>query len=947
MKPSERTADAAANSEKAEGEVRKPEPTSEPETDDPRAGRASGDLEQHTESYRSLRSNVSLLGSLLGEVMAADRGDDFLARVEKVRLLSKGASSGREDSWTELEAMLSALPTEELTPIARAFSQFLNLANIAEQHHSLSREMDKSNSASRSLRETLLLLEAHGLDEQGIFDAVAKLHVELVLTAHPTEITRRSLIHKHEAVADCLAKLENPMLTDFDRRETQRRLREWISQLWHTQEFRQERPTPVDEARWGLAVVENSLWEALPNFLRRLDEALLHVTGKRLPLDAAPIQFSSWMGGDRDGNPFVTAAVTAEVLLLGRWQAAALYEQSLDQLVQELSMSAASEELLAVTDHHREPYRKALGELRERVRQEKQLIEVALRSEDKSHHEPAYDTAAMWETLKLCYESLSGCGMQGIANGGLLDLLRQVRCFGANLLRLDIRQHSERHTQALAEVTEWLGLGSYTDWSEDRRQQWLREELANPRPLIPLDWRASDDTQEVLATCRLVAAQPPGSLACYIISMARQVSDVLAVRLLLKMSGGAADLPVVPLFETLDDLDRAPAVIQDYLSYEAKIGKLPKQLMVMIGYSDSAKDAGILAAGWAQYRAQEALGRVCADHQVRLQLFHGRGGTIGRGGAPARAALLSQPPGTLEGGFRVTEQGEMIRIKLGMTGLAVKTLALYASAVLEAQSVRPPNPNKQWRSLMDRVADKACASYRSVVRETPEFIDYFRQATPEGELGDLPLASRPTRRKVGGGIESLRAIPWIMSWMQTRLMLPSWLGAGAALGEELEFSVGGVNANDQGAEDGASGKELIAEMVRSWPFFETRLSMLEMVYSKTEPRISLHYDSKLVDERLLAIGDGLRTQFEHDKTVILKLLGQRQLLEASHWARESLSLRNVYTDPLNLLQAELLKRYREGQDQSSDGEVTEATREAKSALLISIAGVAAGMRNTG
>ncbi|MEO0436701.1 MAG: phosphoenolpyruvate carboxylase [Pseudomonadota bacterium] len=940
MKSGERAADAAATSETAADSATELAAT---------PGRVPGDLEQHTESYRSLRSNVSLLGSLLGEVMAADRGDDFLARVEKVRLLSKGASAGREGSWTELEAMLSALPSEELTPIARAFSQFLNLANIAEQHHSLSREMDKSNSASRALRETLLLLEAHGLDEQGIFDAVSNLQVELVLTAHPTEITRRSLIHKHEAVADCLAKLENPALTDFDRRETQRRLREWISQLWHTQEFRQERPTPVDEARWGLAVVENSLWKALPDFLRRLDGALQHVTGKRLPLDAAPIQFSSWMGGDRDGNPFVTAAVTAEVLLLGRWQAAALYEQSLDQLVQELSMSAASDALLQITNQHREPYRKALGQLRERVRKEKQLIEVALLSDDKSHDEPAYDTAALGETLTLCYESLCDCGMQGIADGGLLDLLRQVRCFGANLLRLDIRQHSERHTQALAEVTQWLGLGDYADWSEEERQRWLREELANPRPLIPLNWSASDDTQEVLATCRLVAAQPAGSLACYIISMARQVSDMLAVRLLLKMSGGAAELPVVPLFETLDDLDRAPSVIADYLSYEANTGSVPEQLMVMIGYSDSAKDAGILAAGWAQYRAQEALGRVCAEHKVRLQLFHGRGGTIGRGGAPARAALLSQPPGTLEGGFRVTEQGEMIRIKLGMTGLAVKTLALYASAVLEAQSVRPPNPTKEWRSLMDRVADKACVSYRSVVRDTPEFIEYFRQATPEGELGDLPLASRPTRRKVGGGIESLRAIPWIMSWMQTRLMLPSWLGAGAALAEELDFSNsdGGPTESDQESRYDATSKELIAEMVRSWPFFETRLSMLEMVYSKTEPRISLHYDSKLVDQELLPIGDGLRKQFEHDKAVILKLLGQRQLLEASHWARESLTLRNVYTDPLNLLQAELLKRYRKGQKHSPKGEANEATQEAKTALLISIAGVAAGMRNTG
>lgn len=891
---------------------------------------------EHTEApYRSLRANVSLLGSLLGEVMAADRGQEFLQRVERVRLLSKGASSGDEQSWDELETMLGELPSDELSPIARAFSQFLNLANIAEQHHSLSREMDRSNSASGSLRQTLNLLAAHGLSNEQIVSAVCKLRIELVLTAHPTEITRRSLIHKHEAVHACLGNLENPELTDFERRESERRLSELVSQLWHTQEFRAERPTPVDEARWGIAVVENSLWRALPDFLRRLDNALMHVTGQRLPLDVAPVAFSSWMGGDRDGNPFVTADVTAEVLLLGRWQAANLYEGALNQLVQELSMSTASEQLLAYTGPDREPYRRALGMLREQVRHGKQHVEALLRGEPGDPGRALDDPAKLWEPLKLCYDSLCSCGMQTIAEGHLLDLLRQVRCFGCNLLRLDLRQHSDRHSSALSEITEWLGIGTYSDWDELQRQQWLREELTNPRPLIPEDWPASDDTRQVLETCRLAAEQPAGTLACYIISMARQVSDLLAVRLLLKACAGSeqqeqgagAGLPVVPLFETLADLDRAPAVISDYLDQEQASAQMPDSLMVMIGYSDSAKDAGILAAAWAQYRAQESLQRVCDERGVRLQLFHGRGGTIGRGGAPAREALLSQPPGTLEGGFRVTEQGEMIRIKLGMPGLAVKTLALYSSAVLEAQTVRPPFPDKDWRALMDRVAARSCDAYRAVVRDNPRFIDYFRQATPEGELGALPLASRPTHRKVGGGIESLRAIPWIMSWMQTRLMLPSWLGAGAALAEEID----------------GEGHELLAEMTRSWPFFATRLSMLEMVYSKTVPRISRHYDTKLVEQALRPFGEELRAQVAHDQSTVLRLLGQRQILETAHWARESLALRNVYTDPLNLLQAELLRRVRSDSDSASDVE----RNAAKTALLITIAGVAAGMRNTG
>ena len=342
--------------------------------------------------------------------------------------------------------------------------------------------------------------------------------------------------------------------------------------------------------------------------------------------------------------------------------------------------------------------------------------------------------------------------------------------------------------------------------------------------------------------------------------------------------------------------------------------------MVMIGYSDSAKDAGILAAAWAQYRAQESLLSVCREAQVALQLFHGRGGTIGRGGAPARDALLSQPPGSLEGGFRVTEQGEMIRTKLGMPGLAVKTLALYTSAILEAGILRPPAPRDEWRETMDRLSRTSCALYREVVRDNPDFLEYFRQATPEGELGALPLASRPTHRKQGGGVESLRAIPWIFSWMQNRLMLPSWLGAGQAMQQEID----------------AHGDSVLLAMAREWPFFATRLSMLEMVFSKTDRRLSARYESRLVEERLRSLGEDLRRQLEADVATTLHLLGATELLERAGWTRESLGLRNVYTGALNVLQAELLARLRREGDES-----------VRQATMVTIAGIAAGMRNTG
>jgi phosphoenolpyruvate carboxylase len=402
--------------------------------------------------------------------------------------------------------------------------------------------------------------------------------------------------------------------------------------------------------------------------------------------------------------------------------------------------------------------------------------------------------------------------------------------------------------------------------------------------------------------------------------MARQASDVLAVHLLLQEAGVSDTVPVAPLFETLDDLSRAKDVVSDLLQNHWYRGQIAGQLMVMIGYSDSAKDAGVLAASWAQYRAQEQLLEVCSGHNVELTLFHGRGGTIGRGGAPAREALLSQPPGSLKNGLRVTEQGEMIRTKLGWTSLAVKTLALYTVAICRANLRTPPAPKDSWREVMDELAENSCRAYREIVREEPEFVPYFRHATPEQELAKLPLGSRPARRKGGGGIESLRAIPWIFAWSQNRLMLPAWLGAGAAL----------ALAQDNGRE------QLMTEMAEKWPFFATRMSMLEMVYAKADLGLSAYYDETLVPAQLRFIGEQLRAQLTADIATVLGINGHRELLSDQPWTAESIRLRNIYTDPLNFLQAELLKRNREMEEP-----------DAERAIMVTIAGIAAGMRNTG
>ncbi|MEQ8515198.1 MAG: phosphoenolpyruvate carboxylase [Chromatocurvus sp.] len=875
------------------------------------------------DAYASLRRNVSMLGSLLGEVIASAEGEGFLASVESIRRLSRSSRDGDSDDRDRLIAALHGLPAEDMLSVARAFSQFLNLANIADQQHSVSREMAEQFSPSSMLADMVDELLTADFDPAGIAQSVDALSIELVLTAHPTEIMRRTLIHKHREIGRCLSDLELSGRTEAERERLQQRLRELVSQIWFGEEFRAERPTPVDEAKWGFAVVEDSLWNAVPEFLRHLDRARHRACGEGLPLDASPVRFLSWMGGDRDGNPNVTARVTEEVLLLARWQAADLYLRDIDDLVEELSVTRCDARLRARNPDVREPYRAELRKVRHLLRATLRHLEAVLAGEAPAtpaddgwlHHEDQ-----LREPLLCCYESLMACGMEAIAQSRLLDAMRRVACFGVHLVRLDIRQDSARHTEALAEITRHLGMGDYASWSEQQRLEFLVTELSGRRPLLPADWRGSDAAQEVLDTCRTLAAQSPASLGVYVISMAREASDVLAVNLLLRESGCAHPLPVVPLFETLDDLSNASRVVEGLLQIPWYRDHVDGRMMVMIGYSDSAKDAGVFAAAWAQYQAQESLLSVCRTNGIELTLFHGRGGTIGRGGAPAYDALLSQPPGSLRNGLRVTEQGEMIRAKLGLTSIAVRTLALYASAICRTNLISPPRPKQAWRESMNDIAETSCAAYRAVVREHPDFVAYFRHATPEQELGSLPLGSRPARRAGGGGIESLRAIPWIFAWSQNRLMLPAWLGAGSALRQALA----GGHA------------QAIAEMAREWPFFATRLAMLEMVFAKADSGLSAHYDANLVPDALRGIGRTLREEMAADRDTVMSLLGVESLLQDQEWAAESIALRNVYTDPLNYLQVELLSRTRQTADPL-----------AQRAMMVTIAGIAAGMRNTG
>lgn len=871
-----------------------------------------------------LREDVHLLGELLGQTIRAQYGQGFLDKIELIRTGAKAARRGSAEGAKQLTATLDGLGEDELLPVARAFNQFLNLANIAEQYHRIRRRTPKEPEPfeNRVLAELLGRLRKSGLGAEGLARQVADLEIELVLTAHPTEVARRTLIQKYDAIAAQLAAGDHSDLLPEERQAVQEKLQRLIAEAWHTDEIRRTRPTPVDEAKWGFAVIEHSLWHALPDFLRHVDRTLQETLGERLSLEAAPIRFASWMGGDRDGNPNVTASITREVLLLARWMAADLYLRDVDSLAAELSMQQASDELRAEVGDLAEPYRALLKQLRERLRATRAWAERAIHTGEEPVAEVLQDNRELLEPLQLCYRSLQECGMGVIAEGALLDTLRRAATFGLFLARLDVRQDSTRHAKAMSEITDYLGLGNYAEWDESVRQEFLLEELASRRPLLPANFQASAETAEVLATCRVVAQAPAASLGSYVISMAGRPSDVLAVQLLLKECGLERPMRVVPLFETLDDLDNAGPCIDRLLSLDSYRTRLAGPQEVMIGYSDSAKDAGTLAAAWAQYRAQEALVDICRNHGVELLLFHGRGGTVGRGGGPAHAAILSQPPGSVAGRFRTTEQGEMIRFKFGLPDIAEQNLNLYLAAVLEATLQPPPVPETAWREVMDRLAADGVLAYRAVVRENPQFVDYFREATPEQELGRLPLGSRPAKRREGG-VESLRAIPWIFAWTQTRLMLPAWLGWEDALFKAIERGEGA----------------LLGRMRKEWPFFTTRIDMLEMVLAKADREIAQLYDERLVQSELRPLGAHLRDLLSQSVRVVLGLTGQAQLLAHAAETRESIGVRNTYLDPLHLLQAELLARSRRCTGDACGG--------LEQAMLVTVAGIAAGLRNTG
>lgn len=942
-----------------------------------------------------LRADVRLLGELLGDVIEAREGRGVFDTVELVRGLAKSARAGRpEDFETLRQRVLARLSTQDALPVARAFAHFLTLANIAEQHHRVRRRRSYLADASAhpqpgSLRETFSRLIDAGFAATQIRAALAGLSIGLVLTAHPTEVARRTILLKHNRLADLLAARDRTELTPEEGDEVLQALRRTVLELWETDEVRRDRLSPLDEVRWGLAVFEQTLWAAVPRYLRALDRAMQQHLQCGLPLNATPVQFGSWMGGDRDGNPNVTADVTWRTWAMARWVAAGLYLHEVDALRAELSMHRASDELRRLAGGAREPYRAVLRQVAARLRATQTVMGRLLEEAEAgrtgdavldepvkpeaadavtgaeeagrglppagdalsgmggleapaaspSEQAPYLDEGDLSEVLDACFRSLVQTGNAAIANGRLLDLRRRLAAFGLVLGRLDIRQDARVHDQAMDLVAAASGTsGKWSEWDEEQRVAFLRPYLAggverrapggaderagHGDGRLPLPEPAAGELRDVFETFRVMARIPPGSLGAYVITMASRASDVLAVLALQRAAGVTPPLRIVPLFETGRDLAGAGKMLGQLLAVPEYRAAISGHQEVMVGYSDSSKDIGRFSAGWLLYRAQEEIVGACREAGVGLTIFHGRGGSVGRGGGPTHLAIRALPPGAVNGSLRVTEQGEMIQAHWGLPDIAERTLEVYTTAALEATLAPAPAPGPAWRGRMDALAEVARGAYRRLVYEHPDFVEYFRAATPEVEIGRLNIGSRPARRSPGAGVGSLRAIPWQFAWTQTRLLLASWLGL-----EEALRPVGEPGTGDD-----------IRQMYREWPYFQVLLDLMEMVLAKADPGIACEYDRALVPAALRPLGDDLRARLALAIQRLSAATGHAELLEENHVLKRSIAVRNPYVDPINLLQVELLRRLREAP--APDDQLW-------TAFAVTVNGIAAGMRNTG
>ena len=869
---------------------------------------------------------------------------ELLDSVEQVRALGKSA---RRDASAELHDFLRDLPVDQIIPLVRAFTTYFYLANVVEQVH----RVEQVAPDDRYLRATVdRILEAE-VDEDLIKDVLERFEVRPVFTAHPTEVARRSVLSKTNNLAELVEKrLET---TDVDRvTGIDRRTAELIDQIWQTDELRLERPSVVDEARSALYYLVG----LAENVLGGLNEL---VASQFERLGAKPtfvgVRFGSWVGGDRDGNPEVTPRTTLETLALQHDRGLSYLIDLIEDLSTEVSVSqrlAPISDALAISleedktqlpeiwrlekgRNEGEPYRLKCSFIHSRLSNTRERINTGADHEhgtDYSHPDELLDE------LDLMIDSLAGSRGRLIADGVVARVRRAVAALGFQMATLDVREHSARHRTAVEELFGLVGT-ELESMGLAQRLNVVSTELAGDRPLSSATTQLSDEATNTLGAFRAIreAKDLYGNqvVESYIISMTESATDVIEAVVLAREAGlidlnrGIADLGFVPLVETIDDLRGSGRLLDDLLhdgNYRRLVSLLGDTQEVMLGYSDSNKVGGIAASQWEIYKAQKVMRAVAEKHGVKLRLFHGRGGTIGRGGGPTHAAVLAQPFGTVDGVIKITEQGEVISEKYGNPGIAYRNLELMVAAVLESSllhrtSRRPMEVLDRWTEAMDIFAEEAYRAYRRLV-EDDSLVPYFFSSTPVEELGKMNIGSRPSRRPGGvGGIDDLRAIPWVFGWTQSRQTIPGWFGVGSGL----------LAAREAGYET------ILKEMASEWGFVQTFLSNVEMTLFKTDLEIAAKYVDDLVDQDHRRLFDVITAERDLTASQVLDIRGRAELLEDSPLLRRTLDVRDIYLDPINYLQISLLERSRRGEE----------SEELNRALLLTVNGIAAGMRNTG
>ncbi|NVN84445.1 MAG: phosphoenolpyruvate carboxylase [Rhodopseudomonas sp.] len=928
-----------------------------PSNPDVQAARADEVFEEDAQ----LRSDIRLLGRILGDTVRDQEGDEIFALVERIRQTS--IRFHRDDDRTarrELEDILNGMSTADTVRIVRAFSYFSHLANIAEDQNNI-RQMRAGSTAGSAPRAGMLARTLSHAREAGISARELRLFfkqalVSPVLTAHPTEVRRKSTIDREMEIAALLDQRERIQLTADEIALSEEQLRRAVLTLWQTNLLRRTKLTVLDEVTNGLSFYDYTFLREVPRLHGVLEDRLNAEDaadgvepGEEL---ATFLHMGSWIGGDRDGNPFVTAEVMRGTLRLQSTRVLRYYLDELHALGSELSLAAhladISDELRALaesspdTSPHRsgEPYRLAVSKIYAR------LAATALNLNVETIRAPVAEAAAyasvneFGNDLDVLNRSLLANNSGVIARGRLRQLRRAADCFGFHLASLDMRQNSAVHERTIAELMDAAKPGnSYLAMSEDARIALLTSELRSTRPLTSMFVKYSEETIGELAVLREAAAAHAmfgaSVIPQCIISMTKGVSDLLEVAVLLKEVGlidpsGRSALNVVPLFETIEDL-QASATIMDRLlaipEYRRLVDSRGGVQEVMLGYSDSNKDGGFVTSGWELYKAEIGLIEVFERHGVRLRLFHGRGGSVGRGGGPSYDAILAQPGGAVNGQIRITEQGEIISSKYSNAEVGRNNLEILTAATLEASLLQPRRsaPRGEYLEAMEQLSALAFKAYRGLVYETDGFVEYFWASTVITEIATLNIGSRPASRKKTRAIEDLRAIPWVFSWAQCRLMLPGWYGFGSA----VEAWV---------AEHPDKGMAFLQDMYREWPFFRTLLSNMDMVLAKSSIAIASRYSELVPDEALRhKIFGRIRSEWHSSIETLLDIMAQERLLQSNPFLERSIRNRFPYLDPLNHVQVELLREHR---THDPDEQVLRG-------IQLTINGISAGLRNSG